>query len=592
MTSSNVPLTAIKLESTSGQESLESTSSATEVNSKVTPSSKTPTTAIPYISSSTPAPVTVTSLPKPRTQQPSASVVTSTQQPLQQDHQFQQNPNTKKVLNPAASTIRRPEIVVVSHPGSIIANNNVANLHLDPQLSSKQGKKKKSVVTMAVAQTATPAANQGENTGRWTAEEHRLFLQGLEQHGKGWKKIASLIKSRTVVQIRTHAQKYFQKLAKARQNGEEGDIIMENRERISTSNSSKRRRSGTKRKAIQSVVASAEREGKRRIADSTNYEEIAPLPIVAPALVPFVTSSQSTSSVSSTAVKGNIPFGAPGHEMISAALLEDSLFRFLTPAPNETERPVNSPPQVNDIARQAGANPITVPSSSFAHEKNNVHFTSQVGGDVSPTGVADFPNNWAWSAVEPPIWYTKGADVDDLLNDAEALNWLADSGGYDDESYTPSPEECQDNHDLLQAPLSNYEVNTSTTSEPSLISLSVDVKDNLMIQPTPVAPLVNHKAPSVPTLENHANIDPSSSTLNILPLPSFFESSHDIPSIGKSSTKPSLKNLFSSATEAADAQSNNDLLLFGDHLIEQGDEQAFVTALLDKDSTITLSSHQ
>lgn len=58
-----------------------------------------------------------------------------------------------------------------------------------------------------------------ENTGRWTAEEHRLFLQGLEQHGKGWKKIATLIKSRTVVQIRTHAQKYFQKLAKARANG-------------------------------------------------------------------------------------------------------------------------------------------------------------------------------------------------------------------------------------------------------------------------------------------------------------------------------------------------------------------------------------
>lgn len=32
---------------------------------------------------------------------------------------------------------------------------------------------------------------QGENTGRWTAEEHSLFLQGLEQHGKGWKKIGT-----------------------------------------------------------------------------------------------------------------------------------------------------------------------------------------------------------------------------------------------------------------------------------------------------------------------------------------------------------------------------------------------------------------
>lgn len=69
-----------------------------------------------------------------------------------------------------------------------------------------------------------------ENTGRWTAEEHRLFLRGLEQHGKGWKKIATLIQSRTVVQIRTHAQKYFQKLAKAHlQNGEAGmGLVMVN----------------------------------------------------------------------------------------------------------------------------------------------------------------------------------------------------------------------------------------------------------------------------------------------------------------------------------------------------------------------------
>ena len=64
---------------------------------------------------------------------------------------------------------------------------------------------------------AAAAAAAGENTGRWTAEEHRLFLRGLELHGKGWKKIATLIQSRTVVQIRTHAQKYFQKLAKAHQ---------------------------------------------------------------------------------------------------------------------------------------------------------------------------------------------------------------------------------------------------------------------------------------------------------------------------------------------------------------------------------------
>jgi len=52
------------------------------------------------------------------------------------------------------------------------------------------------------------------NAGRWTPEEHDLFMKGLELHGREWKKIASMIKSRTVVQIRTHAQKYFQKLAR------------------------------------------------------------------------------------------------------------------------------------------------------------------------------------------------------------------------------------------------------------------------------------------------------------------------------------------------------------------------------------------
>jgi SHAQKYF class myb-like DNA-binding protein len=51
--------------------------------------------------------------------------------------------------------------------------------------------------------------------GRWTTEEHNLFLEGLRLHQKQWKSIADLVKTRTVVQIRTHAQKYFQKMEKS-----------------------------------------------------------------------------------------------------------------------------------------------------------------------------------------------------------------------------------------------------------------------------------------------------------------------------------------------------------------------------------------
>ena len=62
-----------------------------------------------------------------------------------------------------------------------------------------------------------------EHTGRWTREEHESFLSALQQYGKEWKKVAAKVKTRTVVQTRTHAQKYFQKLQKVT-NGEKDDI--------------------------------------------------------------------------------------------------------------------------------------------------------------------------------------------------------------------------------------------------------------------------------------------------------------------------------------------------------------------------------
>ncbi|EGB09590.1 hypothetical protein AURANDRAFT_9668, partial [Aureococcus anophagefferens] len=53
-----------------------------------------------------------------------------------------------------------------------------------------------------------------EKTGRWTDEEHTRFLHGLELFGKKWTKVADVVGSRTTVQVRSHAQKYFQKLEK------------------------------------------------------------------------------------------------------------------------------------------------------------------------------------------------------------------------------------------------------------------------------------------------------------------------------------------------------------------------------------------
>lgn len=88
----------------------------------------------------------------------------------------------------------------------------------DPSL--KRGISPNEIVSTPTTSVAEKRAGD-EKVGRWTEEEHEVFLEGLQLHGKQWKTIATMIGTRTVVQVRTHAQKYFQKME--RKNKDEGN---------------------------------------------------------------------------------------------------------------------------------------------------------------------------------------------------------------------------------------------------------------------------------------------------------------------------------------------------------------------------------
>mmetsp|Transcript_18715 Transcript_18715/g.28688 ORF Transcript_18715/g.28688 Transcript_18715/m.28688 type:complete len:93 (+) Transcript_18715:238-516(+) len=52
------------------------------------------------------------------------------------------------------------------------------------------------------------------NFGKWSEEEHHLFLEALKLFGKDWEAIQGHVRSRNIKNIRSHAQKFFGHLLK------------------------------------------------------------------------------------------------------------------------------------------------------------------------------------------------------------------------------------------------------------------------------------------------------------------------------------------------------------------------------------------
>lgn len=208
---------------------------------------------------------------------------------------------------------------------------------------------------------------------------------------------------------------------------------------------------------------------------------------------------------------------------------------------------------VNSVARQAGANPITVPKQGDAK-----HDTSNTTNDVasSPTGVDDISIYPSWTDTkEAPSWYAKGADVDALLDVADTLDWLADPG---------------DAHETYEAPPS-LQQHTLSASNTSMLQLMQDESHSDAAHHHHLddgGVKVSGSVGSLPRVDSSIDgLDPS--------LPALFPSESTTNLLDDDVVASSLKE----GTAAAPAAAGDDLQVFDTPM----EEQAFVSTLLTSD---------
>jgi SHAQKYF class myb-like DNA-binding protein len=158
--------------------------------------------------------------------------------------------------------------VVIPSKQTVGVSGNTRMSNKKPSFSSVSGLGLSDSIPVTPTESISPnTTNNSEKVGRWTDQEHEVFLEGLTKYGKQWKTIANLIGTRTVVQVRTHAQKYFQKMEKSKSDGAftgaPTKAVPHHQARPMKTNS------GNKRKSTPSPVSPAGRKKQLKTGAST-----------------------------------------------------------------------------------------------------------------------------------------------------------------------------------------------------------------------------------------------------------------------------------------------------------------------------------
>ncbi|TMW68741.1 hypothetical protein Poli38472_006209 [Pythium oligandrum] len=138
----------------------------------------------------------------------------------------------KPLMTKTDQSMNRPRSILHDTP---MANDSHRSHSPNPSQSSPTSSTKETPRKVVPSRRIAPApADDDDNDqedqsmdsirgGRWSADEHERFLAGFRIHGHKWKRVQQVVRTRSVTQVRTHAQKYLLKLAKMKAEKKGGD---------------------------------------------------------------------------------------------------------------------------------------------------------------------------------------------------------------------------------------------------------------------------------------------------------------------------------------------------------------------------------
>ncbi|KAJ6707282.1 SWI/SNF COMPLEX-RELATED [Salix viminalis] len=132
--------------------------------------------------------------------------------------------------NPLIQTLKTPQQKPISSTSMVSKNPNPADgSYLDPTgMAALPGLSPFATTTTPLTTTTTSSSTSEDPSKKirkpytitksresWTEPEHDKFLEALQLFDRDWKKIGAFIGSKSIIQIRSHAQKYFLKVQKS-----------------------------------------------------------------------------------------------------------------------------------------------------------------------------------------------------------------------------------------------------------------------------------------------------------------------------------------------------------------------------------------